>query len=77
MDLSGRRGRTYVFWEVKARTTMAFGTPAEAVTPRKQARIRRLAARWLAGHPAARAARVRFDVVAVLGEELEVLEGAF
>jgi putative endonuclease len=77
VDLIVRRGRTYVFCEVKTRSSLAFGSPAEAVTRAKQARIRRLAARWLSEEPSARPARIRFDVAAVLGDQLDVLEGAF
>jgi putative endonuclease len=77
VDLIARKGRTYVFCEVKTRSSLAFGTPAEAVTRPKQVRIRRLAARWLAEEPSARPGIVRFDVVSVLGDQLDVLEGAF
>jgi putative endonuclease len=81
LDLVARRGRTTVFCEVKARTTSAFGGPAEAITPAKRARIRRLAAQWLAqagrGAGAARSGPVRFDVATVLGGELDVIEAAF
>jgi putative endonuclease len=66
-----------VFCEVKARTTDAFGVPAEAVTRTKQARIRRLAARWLEEAAPSKAREIRFDVVAILGGEVEILEGAF
>jgi putative endonuclease len=66
-----------VFCEVKARTTDAFGLPAESVTKTKQARIRRLAARWLEEAAPVRAREIRFDVVSVLGGEIEILEGAF
>ena len=40
IDVIARRGATLVFCEVKTRRSDAFGTPAEAVTPRKQARTR-------------------------------------
>ena len=65
-----------MFVEVKARASAAFGLPAEAVTPLKQQRIRRLAAQWLAIHDV-HGVQVRFDVVAVLGTELTVIDGAF
>jgi putative endonuclease len=57
-----------VFCEVKARRSDAYGTPAAAVTARKQARLRALAAAWLAAadHPPS---RVRFDVVTVTWPE--------
>jgi putative endonuclease len=77
LDLIVRNGRMYVFCEVKSRTTEAFGLPAEAVTPHKRARIRRLAARWLDEDAPLRAREIRFDVAAILGGELEIIEGAF
>jgi len=76
LDLIVRRRRTIAFVEVKTRRTAAFGVPAEAVTPAKQARIRRLAAAWLAENEV-RTDEVRFDVVAILGDDLEVIEAAF
>lgn len=77
VDLILSRGRTYVFCEVKARSSAAFGSPAEAVGPRKQARLRRLAVRWLAEASPGPARDLRFDVASVLGGEIEVIEGAF
>ena len=76
IDLVLGQGSTVVFCEVKARRTAAFGSPAEAVTPTKQARIRRLASAWLAAHEV-RGVEVRFDVAALLGDQLEVIEAAF
>ena len=76
LDLVVRDGSTIVFCEVKARTSSAFGSPLEAVTVDKQRRIRRLAAQWLGQSPH-RPARVRFDVVGVLGGQVEVVEDAF
>ncbi len=75
LDLVVARPGEIVFVEVKARATDAFGV-AEAVTPTKQARIRRLAAAWVQAHPPARA-RLRFDVVCVVGARVEVIEAAF
>jgi putative endonuclease len=77
LDLVVRQGRVYVFCEVKARTTDAFGAPVEAITRTKQARIRRLAARWLDEAAPVRPREIRFDVASMLGSELEILEGAF
>jgi putative endonuclease len=70
-----------VVCEVKTRSGTRYGPPAEAVTPRKAARIRRLAQQWLAAHHV-RWCSVRFDVVAVLappGEPVTVqhYEAAF
>ena len=76
LDLIVRKGRRFVFCEVKARSSDAFGAPAEAVTMAKQRRIRRLAAAWLEDAPA-RPTEIRFDVVSVLDGQIEVIEGAF
>ena len=76
LDLIVRRDRRVVFCEVKHRTSVRFGTPAEAITHEKKQRIRHLAARWLED-ASPRPAAIRFDVAAVLNGEVEVLEGAF
>lgn len=56
--------RTVVFVEVKARTGDGFGGLAQAVTPVKVRRLRRLAGLWLAGQHDSWAA-LRIDVVGV------------
>lgn len=56
--------RTAVFVEVKTRTSDQFGGVAQAVTPQKVRRLRRLAGLWLAAHDG-RWAQVRIDVVGV------------
>jgi putative endonuclease len=55
---------TVVFVEVKTRTGDGFGGVAQAVTPQKARRLRRLAAIWLAGQDE-RWAAVRIDVIGV------------
>ena len=76
LDLVARRGDVLVFCEVKTRTSDRFGGPAAAVTPVKQARIRRLAMRWLA-EMECRAPRLRFDVAVVKGDQVDIIEAAF
>ena len=65
LDIVAYDGSTLVMVEVKTRTSEAFGSPAEAVTPRKAARLRQLAALWLSEH-GDRPPDVRIDVVGVL-----------
>lgn len=65
LDIIAAEGSTLVVVEVKTRTGDRFGTPAEAVTPAKYRRLRRLAGLWLDTQETGFAA-VRFDVVAVL-----------
>ena len=77
IDLVVRKGRVLVIAEVKTRRTDAFGVPALAVDGAKQQRLRRLAVAWLAAHRLSRRFDVRFDVVGITGESVEVYEGAF
>ena len=77
LDLIARHGRSLVFCEVKTRSSDAFGVPAEAVTREKRARIRRLAARWLSEWDGPRPREIRFDVAAVMGDDIQLIEGAF
>lgn len=65
IDVVARDGHTVVVCEVKTRSGLDYGTPLEAVTARKLARLRRLAARWLA-ESGERPPEVRIDVVSVL-----------
>ncbi len=57
-------GRAVIFVEVKTRTSDAFGGVAEAVTPQKVRRLRRLVGLWLAAQDT-RFDEVRLDVVGV------------
>jgi putative endonuclease len=65
IDIVARDGDVLVICEVKTRSGLGFGTPLEAVSWEKAARLRRLAGRWLAEHDV-RAGSVRIDVVGVL-----------
>lgn len=65
IDIIAQDGPTLVFAEVKTRSSDAFGSPASAVTSRKQKQISRAALDYLAqkklfDHDA------RFDVLAVV-----------
>ncbi|HDR00245.1 MAG TPA: YraN family protein [candidate division WOR-3 bacterium] len=80
IDIICRDGTTVVFAEVKTRTSGLFGTPAEAVTPRKQAKLRTLARAYLNAR-GLDDVEVRFDVLAVRLDtdppSIEHIEGAF
>ncbi len=65
VDRVAMDGDTLVICEVKTRRGLDYGSPLEAVTWRKLARLRRLAAQWIRDHDAHPAA-VRIDVVGVL-----------
>lgn len=80
IDLIARIGDVLAFVEVKTRSSRVYGVPAEAVTRRKVARIRGLAAAYLATG-VVRAREISFDVVEVepRGDALTVVHrpGAF
>lgn len=65
IDIVARERGVLVICEVKTRSGIGYGLPAEAITRQKADRLRRLACRWLQEHPAG-GADVRFDVVSVL-----------
>ena len=65
IDLVAARGPTIVFCEVKTRATDRWGLPAEAVAWRKQARLRKLAARWMRDRRVG-GSEIRFDVVSIV-----------
>lgn len=77
LDLVLRRRDTLVVCEVKARSTDRYGSPLEAVDRRRQGRLRRAAARWLAREAPFHPDVVRFDVAAVVGNRVQVVEAAF
>lgn len=73
-------GDKLVVCEVKARASIAFGTPAEAVTSTKQLRLRRATAMFLSelrSNQSLVIRHIRFDVACVLGSRLEIVTDAF
>ena len=65
IDIVLRDGATLVVCEVKTRTSLAAGTPHEAITDDKLARLLRLGERWAEAHHL-RPPETRVDLVAVL-----------
>jgi putative endonuclease len=86
IDIVALDGAVLVIVEVKTRSSVAYGDPAEAVSPAKAARLRRLALRWIAERredaPPGYWPQLRFDVVSVVrrgpaGISVRHLEAAF
>jgi putative endonuclease len=65
IDIVAAEPRTLVVCEVKTRSGTQFGTPLEAVTRHKRARLRRLAVQWLVAHGVL-FDDVRIDVIGLL-----------
>ncbi len=76
IDIIAEDGNFLVFVEVKRRLTEKYGRPCEAVNYKKQKTIAFCATYYLSrmslmGKP------VRFDVVEILGEEVNLIKDAF
>lgn len=86
VDIVAQDGDELVIVEVKTRSSLGYGLPAEAVDPAKVRRLRELALRWMMAERERGATQfwstVRFDVVAVVrrgagGPNVTHLRGVF
>lgn len=77
IDIIAREGEYLVFVEVKYRKNANSGNPFEAVDRKKQRVISRVASYYCLTHGYGETTPCRFDVVAILGEKIEVLKNAF
>lgn len=77
IDIVGYDGEYLVFFEVKYRSSRSKGSAAEAVGYAKQKRICRVADHYRAVHRCMEDTPIRFDVVAVDGEEITWVKNAF
>lgn len=77
VDIVARDGAYLVFAEVKYRASGHTGLPQEAVHVRKQRVIGKVAAFYCMSHGCYEQVPCRFDVVAILGEEISLIKDAF
>jgi putative endonuclease len=68
IDIVAAERRVLVICEVKTRSGTRFGSPLEAITRNKRARLRRLAIRWLVAHGVL-FDEVRIDVIGLLRDQ--------
>lgn len=76
IDIIAEKDGVIAFIEVKRRQTLQYGRPIEAVDPRKQNKIRKVAEIYLMLKNKT-LADVRFDVIEILGDEINHVENAF
>lgn len=76
IDLIVKMDGRIVFVEVKARFGSRYGTPGEAITPAKTARVRRAATAWLKKNGGMQQP-VRFDALLVSEDGVKHIPGAF
>ena len=77
IDLIAKEGETLVFVEVKYRRNDKMGDPKEAVDQKKQKKISMTASYYLMRECGRMDIPCRFDVAAVLGDQIEVVKNAF
>lgn len=76
VDIIAKDGKTFVFVEVKMRESLLFGRPCEAVDKNKQNKIRQVALSYLK-FKKLNDSDVRFDVLEILGDEVNYIKNAF
>ena len=80
IDIIAKDKDTIVFVEVKTRTSVQFGSPKWAVTPKKQKKISMVALYYLKATNQS-AAKARFDVVTIISNrdkpQVEIIQNAF
>lgn len=77
VDIVARQNGYLVFVEVKYRADGGTGNPLEAVTPAKQRTISKVASYYCLTHGYGTDTSCRFDVVAILGKKIKVIQNAF
>lgn len=76
IDIIARDKEVLLFVEVKRRSSLRFGRPAEAVNPSKQLRILKTALLYLQENNLQDTA-MRFDIIEILPGNIRHIEGAF
>lgn len=77
IDIIARDGNYLAFIEVKYRKSISGGNPFEAVNYSKQRRITRTALYYCAKNSITEYTPMRFDVVGILDEKIELFKNAF
>jgi len=77
IDLVARDGSVLCFVEVKYRSSLAAGSPTEAVGMQKQRQITKTAMYYLMKEEPELDPECRFDVVSITGDELVLYKNAF
>ena len=76
IDIIAKDGDTIVFVEVKARNSTRYGLPREAITEYKQNKIHKVALGYLKFTRNINA-KIRFDCIEVLGDEITHIKNCF
>lgn len=77
IDIIATDASYLVFVEVKYRSDKSCGLPQEAVGPRKQRIICKVADYYRLTHGCSEVTPCRFDVIAICGDNIELIQNAF
>ena len=77
VDIIGENEGFLAFIEVKYRKSTKYGTPFEAINARKMKNIRNSAVYYMYSKGVSQMKPVRFDVVAILDDRIELIKNAF
>ncbi len=77
IDIIAKEHEYLVFIEVKYRSSSASGFPEEAVDFKKQSKIIQVAKFYLYRHGISEGKPIRFDVVAIIGNQMKWYKNAF
>lgn len=77
IDIIAIDGNTLAFVEVKYRSSNRYGFPLEAVDYRKQQTIISVARYFMMLNNISEDCPIRFDIVAILGDDIEIVKDAF
>jgi len=77
IDIIAKINKTIVFVEVKARQSLKFGHPREAVNYYKQQKIKNVAIGYLKFKGLYEKINIRFDVIDILDDKITHIENAF
>jgi putative endonuclease len=75
IDIIAKTGNTLVIVEVKLRKNSDFGNPEDFVSDQKAILIHKAAVEYINNH--SWEGHIRFDIVAICGEEIQHFEDAF
>jgi putative endonuclease len=76
LDIVAKDGQTLVFVEVRTRSDNMFGHPLETLTKAKQQKIVKASRRYIQEYKIP-ASSFRYDVIAILNENIEHITNAF
>lgn len=77
IDIIAIDNNCLVFTEVKFRSTSKYGTSLEAVNPKKQQTIRKVAEYYLLTRYKSSNVFLRFDVIGIDGDSISLIKNAF